>query len=97
MKAKELIKILESVDPESEVALGIGRYSDEEYREQCAKAQLLHGECLDYLGIDCVVIHKTDSNEEPWADIILQQNNFSNLSDVARDFDEKYNIKKEGE
>lgn len=95
MKAKELIKVLGSVDPESEVALGIGRYGNEEYREQCAKVQLVHGECLDFLTIDCVVVHKGDGDNEPWADIILQQNNFSDLSDAAKDFDKKY-ISKEG-
>lgn len=97
MKAKELIKILKSVDPESEVELGIGRYHDEEYRNLCAKAQLLHGECLDCLRIDCVVIHKVGVDENPFAGIILQQYNFSDLSSIGRNFDEKYNIKKEGE
>ena len=91
MKAKELIKILGGVDPESEVVFGIGRYGDDEYRRQCAKAELMNGECLDYLVIDYVAIHKNDGDDEPWANIILEQNNIVSLSDVARDFDEKYN------
>ena len=93
MKAKELIKILEGVDPESEVAFGIGRYGDGEYRRRCAKAELMLGECLDYLVIDYVAIHKNDCDNEPWANIILEQSNVGSLSDVARDFDEKYQIK----
>ena len=91
MKAKELIKILESVSPESEVVLGIGRYGDDRYRRQCAKAELMLGECLDYLVIDCVCIHKSDGDDEPWANIILAQNNVSNLSDVEHDFDLEHN------
>lgn len=87
MKAKELIKILDAVDPDSELTLGIGRYGDNQYREQCAKAELHLGECLNYLIIDCVVVNKDDDDGTVWADIILCQNNISDLSEVADDYD----------
>lgn len=92
MKAKELIKVLEAVNPESEVGLQIGGYGDagEEYRDVCAKVQIESGECLDFLRIDYAVIH---DDEDTWVNLVLRQNNYNDcdMPDIAKKFDEKYN------
>ena len=92
MKAKELIKVLEAVGPESEVGLQIGGYGDagEEYRNMCAKVQVDSGECLDYLRIDYAIIH--DDDEDVWVNLVLVQNNYNadDMSGIAKNFDEKY-------
>lgn len=96
MKAKELIKVLEAVNPESEVAFQIGGYGDagEEYRNMCANVQIESGECLNYLRIDYAIIHDDD---DVWVNLILMQNNYniSDMADIAKKFDEKYNAKED--
>ena len=95
MKAKALIKVLETVNPESEVGLQIGGYGDvgEEYRDMCAKVQIERGECLDFLCIDYAIIHDDD---DVWVNLVLRQNNYaeSDMPDIAKKFDEKYNSEK---
>lgn len=94
MKAKELIKVLEAANPESEVSLQIGGYGDagEEYRNMCAKVQIESGECLDFLRIDYAIIHDDD---DVWANLVLRQHNYidSVMSDIEKGFNEKYNVK----
>ena len=96
MKAKELIKVLEAVDPECEVGLQIGGYGNdgEEYRDMCAKVQIESGECLDYLRIDYAIIH---DDEATWVNLVLRQNNYndSGMPNIAKRFDAKYNIKED--
>lgn len=96
MKAKELIKILEAVNPDSEIGLQIGGYgaTGEEYRDLCAKVQVESGDCLNYLCIDHAIVH---SDEETWVNLVLLQHNYndSDLPGIARKFDEKYNQNKE--
>ena len=88
MKAKDLIKVLQSVDPESEVTMTLGR--SDEYRDTCAKAELVCGECLEFLSIDKVEVHSSKGSTEVWADIVLEQYNLPYLEDEAGKFDEKY-------
>ena len=90
MKAKDLIKILNSVNPESEVSLSLGSDEAYEYRKMCAKAELLSSACLDFLIIDHVVIHDTKETYGLWADIILKQDNIIDLDDYVKDFKKKY-------
>lgn len=96
MTAKELIKVLEAVNPESEVGLQIGGYGNagEEYRNMCAKVQIESGECLDDLRIDYAIIHDDDDG---WLNLVLRQNNYieSDMPDIAKKFDEKYNAKED--
>ena len=89
MKAKELIKILEAVDPESEIGLQLGGYGREEYRNMCAKVQIEGGELLDFLRIDYAIIHNDD---DVWVNLVLRQDNYneSGMSEIAKKFDEKY-------
>lgn len=92
MKVKKLIRILQALDPESFVTLSLGR--DDEYRKKCAKAELITGDCLEYLDIDRVEIY-TDAEEEICADIIVKQNNLIYFEEEASEFDKKYQMKDE--
>ena len=86
MKAKDLIRVLQALAPESSVSFALG--NNNEYREKCAKAELVSGGCLEYLSVDSVEFH--DDDGELWCDIILRQNNLYDLDDTAHRFDEKY-------
>ena len=89
MKAKDLIRVLQVLDPESSVTFSLG--NDQEYRDKCAKAELVVGDCLGFLAIDNVVFHDDDGL---WCDIVLFQDNLGYLDDEAKKFDEQY-IKKD--
>ena len=86
MKAKDLIRVLQVLDPESGVSLSLG--NNNEYREKCAKAELFSGGCLSNLSVDFVEFH--DDDDELWCDIIVCENNLYDLDDTAKRFDEKY-------
>ena len=88
MKAKDLIRVLQGLDPESTITLSLGRNDD--YREQCAKAELAAGECLGYLAVDKIEIHPENGGEDMWADIVLEQNNIGLLDEEAAKFDKMY-------
>lgn len=91
MKAKDLIKILNSVNPDSEISLTLGTDRDYEYRKECAKAELVSEECLNFLVIDKVVINNDGKDgDDLWADIVLKQDNIIRLNDFVRDFDKIY-------
>lgn len=86
MKAKDLIRVLQALDPESGVSMSLG--NNNEYREKCAKAELVSGGCLECLSVDSVEFH--NDYDELWCDIVLRQNNLCYLDDTAKRFDEKY-------
>ena len=88
MKAKDLVRVLQGLDPESHVTLSLGR--NDEYRKKCAKAELATGDCLGFLDVDKIEIHPEDGGEEMWADIVLEQNNLGYLEEEAEKFDEMY-------
>ena len=88
MKAKDLIKVLQALDPEKGVSFSLGR--DQEYRDKCAKAELICGDCLGFLAIDKIEFH--DEGDDMWCDIVLKQDNLCYLDDEADKFDEKYKI-----
>ena len=89
MKAADLIKALQAVDPESEVSFGIGDKRDDNYRDMCAKGELQTCECLQHLRVETVEIV---SDKTPWAHVVLRQSNISSydLECYQRDFDKKY-------
>jgi len=93
MKAKHLIKILEAVDPESEVGLQIGSDNDQTYRDLCAMAELAGGECLSYLQISEARIYEAD--DKTCVSLTLHQWNYCNLESAATDFGETYKKKEE--
>lgn len=88
MKAKDLIRVLQGLDPESSISLSLGR--NDEYREQCAKAELAKGECLGYLDVDKIEIYPGNGSEDMWADIVLEQSNLGFLDEEAAKFDKMY-------
>ena len=88
MKAKDLIRVLQGLDPESHVTLSLGR--DDEYRKKCAKAELATGDCLGFLAVDKIEIHPDEGGKDMWADIVLEQNNLGYLEEEAEKFDKMY-------
>ena len=90
MKAKDLIRMLQGLEPECIVVLSLG--SDNKYRTDCAKAELVVGECLGYLAVDRIELYLEDEDTEPdmFARIILRQNNLGYLLDEAKEFDKTY-------
>ena len=91
MKVKDLAKILEGMNPESDITFTLGK--DDEYRETCSKVQLLEGECLDYLDVVKVQYFPENNNNPSWADIVLEQYNWIDLDKKAEDFDIIYKLK----
>ena len=92
MTNKELIGILQALPPDSTPCFSLGRWGEEgdEYRKLCAKAELIEGECLDYLAIDRVEIMDSSDESGIWADIHLEQTNLSDLKSFGKKFDEQY-------
>ena len=90
---KDLIKVLQSVDPESELFLEVGY--DKEYREKCAKAELAEGECLNYFYINQINIREKyrDLRLTPYATAILYQTKVD-LAEKVKVFDEMYSKNK---
>lgn len=88
MKAKDLIRVLQGLDPESHVTLSLGR--DDEYRKKCAKAELATGDCLGFLAVDKIEIHPDEGGKDMWADIVLEQNNLGYFEEEAEKFDKMY-------
>ena len=89
MKVKELIKILQILDPDDDVCFSLGR--NQEYRTACAKAEIIEESCLYNLVIDEVVLETREGNLR--SDIILEQDNYgklSDLSEVSKEFDTIY-------
>lgn len=95
MKTKHLIKILEVVDPESAVCAQIGSDSDNDqtYRDLCAMAELVGGECLSFLEVSEARIHEDDGKTQ--VTLTLQQWNYSDLESAAADFGETYKRKED--
>ena len=92
MKAKNLIKILDLMDPEDEVCFGIGAAHDDEYREICAKAEIVSGQCLNYLRVSSADVDRdTSYNEEKIVLYLnLEQFNLYSLREDAKKFDVLY-------
>ena len=94
MKAKNLIKIIQLMDPEEEVCFGIGNSTDFEYREMCAKAEIVSGECLDYLRVTDAIIDRDTSygKEKLLIYLNLEQFNINDIKAEADEFDKKYKL-----
>lgn len=94
MTNKELIGILRALPPEEVPFFSLGGGGDlgNEYRRLCAKAELISGECLDYLRIDSVeIIDNSDPDGSGiWANIHLEQINLYDLESFGKKFDEQY-------
>ena len=88
MKAKELIKILQAADPEEIVRFRLSK--DDEYRERCAKAEIVTGEVLGYLTAESVEI--CDFGEGLYTCVTLKQDNLKecSLDFYVDEFDKNY-------
>ena len=94
MKAKELIRVLQAVDPNSDVIASVGH--NDENRALCAKAELMTGECISVLTVGSVEILGAEGGCEMYAILLLDQENVDDLWDTAEEFDKLYQ-KREGE
>ena len=88
MKAKELIRILQGLEPDTSVVFELGR-GDAEYRKQCAKAELSTGSCMEYMEADKVDIIVDDGENGELCNIILRQANLVRLDAAVKEYDEQ--------
>ena len=90
MKIGQLVKILQAADPYKEVFLQLGE--DDKYRDQCAKVEIAHGECLGFLRLDKVKIWQEPNGKDTYFDLILKQDNWPDeaFAQVNNEFDEKH-------
>lgn len=88
MKIGQLVKILQTANPNDEVSLSLGE--DIRYRAKCAKAELEECECLGCLSLEKVEIGQ-EYNGETYYELILKDNyDESCLDKVTQEFDKKY-------
>jgi hypothetical protein len=92
MTNKELIGILQALPSDGTPCFSLGMCGNlgNEYRRLCAMAELINGDCLDFLEIDRVEIIDDLDGSGIWADIHLAQNNLSDLESFEKKFDEQY-------
>ena len=95
MTNKELIAILQALPPDGVIGFSLGDVGEEgdKYRIKCAKAELICGECLDFLTIDRIVVidgYGGLGERNLWADVKLEQHNLSDLDSWAEKFDNEY-------
>ena len=88
MKASELAKILQAIEPETEVCVC---FKNDEEADKHAKAELIEGECLNFLEVGEVRI-MSDDNGKMFVDLIVSDYNWqpSQLEEARDKFDEKY-------
>ena len=92
MTNKELIGILQALPPDDTPSFSLGRCDEagHKYRKLCAKAELIEGECLNFLAIDRIEIIEDPDDSSIWADIHLIQENLSGLESLGKEFDKQY-------
>jgi len=91
MKVKELIKVLQALDQETLVNFQIG--SDQEYRNMCAKAELVSGDAFDGFTVKVVEIYDNSEDDEDdglLATIVLTHYRSGYLFNRAEHFDKIY-------
>lgn len=89
MKIGQLVKILQTANPDDEVCLQLGE--DDKYRDQCAKVEIAEGECLGFLSLDKVHIFQ-EPGGATYYDLILKQDNWPDdtFEETIKEFDEKH-------
>lgn len=90
MKAKDLIRILNSVEPDTEVRFSLGRAEKQEYRNLCAEAELLKGECLRFMTSIGAEVDLCE--DDLFITIILEQDNYFDLDWVEKEFDKSFKL-----
>lgn len=93
MRVKNLVDLLRNLDPNVNVTFQVG--NDDEYRQQCAKAEIIDCECLPYLDVKSLSVFPSDESGNPeCAFLILEEFNYeSNLKKLAAEFDATYEKK----
>ena len=94
MRVKNLVDLLRNLDPNVNVTFKVG--NDDEYRQQCAKVEIIDCECLAYLDVNSLSVFPGDASGNPeCAFLILEEFNYeNNLNKVAAEFDATYKKKK---
>lgn len=93
MKNKDLIRVLQALDPEQEVTFSLGRGVESAHRTMCAKAELMKGECLKYLNVSGINIIMDETDQSvAIADVILFCDNYPDklLEETAKMYDEEF-------
>ncbi|MEE1131019.1 MAG: hypothetical protein UHX00_05225 [Caryophanon sp.] len=92
MKNKDLIRVLQALDPEQEVTFSLGSGITSTHRTMCAKAELMKGECLKYLNVSGINITMDETDQSvAIADVILFCDNYPDelLEETAKRYDEE--------
>ena len=94
MRVKNLVDLLRNLDPNVNVTFKVG--NDDEYRQQCAKVEIIDCECLAYLDVESLSVFPGDESGNPeLAFLILEEFNYeTNLNKVAAEFDATYKKKR---
>ena len=91
MKAKNLIKLLQNVDPDMDVTFRVGRnYID---RERHAKAEVVHSCFLYNLEAVELNIDFDENEDDPYFAEVVLENKEENFIENAKDFDKYYERK----
>jgi len=93
MKNKDLIRVLQALDPEQEVTFSLGSGVESAHRTMCAKAELMDGECLKYLNVSSINITMDETDQSvAIADVILFCDNYPDklLEETAERYDEEF-------
>ena len=90
MKAKDLIRILNSVEPDAEVRFSLGKAEKQEYRNLCAEAELLQGECLQNMTSTGAEVDLFEG--ALFLTIILEQDYYDDLDWVKKEFDKNFKV-----
>lgn len=92
MKNKDLIRVLQALDPEQEVTFSLGSGVESAHRTMCAKAELMKGKCLKYLNVSGINITMDETDQSvAIADVILFCDNYPDklLEETAKMYDEE--------
>ncbi len=93
MKNKDLIRILQALEPEDNVTFQLGRTEDE--IQTIAKAAVIEPCVLNVLTIDKIEILQDSDFTNIWACIVLDSS--ENVYQIATNFDKEYKKIKDAE
>lgn len=90
MRVKNLIDLLNNLHPNVNITFRLG--NDDEYRQKCAKVEIIDNECLAYLDVESLIVYPGDASGNPeCAFLELKEWNYEkNLDKVAAEFDATY-------
>ena len=94
MRVKNLTDLLSNLHPNVNITFKLG--NDDEYRQKCAKVEIVDCECLAYLDVESLSVFPADASGNPeCAFLVLKEWNYGGgLNKVAAEFDATYEKKK---